>query len=159
MARTVNPDTARRHAEIVAMRRNYPDLSNAEIGERLGVSGSTVSAVCSEAGIISSASRRARVPDAERARQSDLCVALGAVMADYHRQHRVPFDAVALNTGLVNRMLTGLHSFTMLELERIAAWMDTPVSEMLRMAELRLVSLGSIGRLAKPSMEPTNPHG
>lgn len=159
MARTVNPETANRHAEIVRMRTDYPNLSNAEIGERLGVSGSTVSSICSAAGAISSASRRARVPDAERARQSDLCVALGAVMADYHRQFRVNYDAVSLNKGLVNRMLTGLHSFTMLELERIAAWMNTPVSEVLRLAELRLVSLGSIGQVARPSEVGTSAAG
>lgn len=151
MARTVSPQTAERHQAIVQMRTNFPLMTNAEIGERLGVSSSTVNSVCSAAGAVSDGYRRRRASDADRARRSDFCVALGAVMADYQRQSRASYDAVAMNTNLVNRMVTGLHSFTMLELERIAAWMTIPVSEMMRLAEQRLISLGTIGRSANGS--------
>lgn len=152
MARIASPATKERHAAIVKMRVDFPNLHYQELATRCGVSVSTVQTVCRNAdlgeqgGGDQGETRRRRQPDAAQPRKSDLCIAIGAVFDDHIRATRKRPDAVATNAYLVNRMTSGLHDFTTLELERIAVWMNTPVSELIRAAELKLLMLRSSGR-------------
>ena len=147
MARKTDPETQEFYARIVQMRDNYPGIRVSDIAVHVGCNPSTVQSVLRAAGRTHRDNKRTRVPDAELPRISNLCVALGSVMEDYIRTHRDPASSPSqvARPLLLNRMRTGLHDFTMRELERIAAWMNVPVSDLMRAAEQRVISQGSIG--------------
>lgn len=146
MARIASPKTQERHQAIIRMREQFPNLSNHEIGVRVGVSASTVTSVCARMmGNQERSKRRPRLPDNLQTTKSNLCVAIGVIFGEHIRHARTKPDLVTTNAYLINKMTSGLHDFTTLELERIASWMNLPVSELIRAAELRLITFGNIG--------------
>lgn len=151
MPRTASPETREHYAKIVQMRLDYPHLGDREIAARCFCSESTVTLACAAAGVIGKDNRRVRLKDYERSTISNLCTALGQVIAQHiQEQGEDSYKRLASNRAMINQMTMGLHDFTLLQIEAIAAWMQIPVSTLLRMAEEKLIHLGSIsGGLAK----------
>ncbi len=151
MPRIASQETVEHYAKIVQMRLDYPHLGDREIAARSFCSESTVTHACAAAGVISNDQRRVRLKDHERTTISNFCTALGHVMAE-HINQRGPnsYKELTVNKHMINQMTTGLHDFTTLQIEAIAAWMRVPISTLMRMAEERMINLGSVsGKLVK----------
>jgi hypothetical protein len=143
LARRKDPEKATRNAEICEYYRQNPRASDHEMVAKFGVGVSSIQRILSAAGLISKAKRRAVVPYAQLKVVSPLAKAVGAILAE-------GCDLIAANgTGarattilgfnemLLTKMRSGLHNFSLVEIERIAKWMDMTPSQLFRNAEGR----------------------
>ena len=141
MPRKPDPQVAERNQkmcqEFLASERRIPTV---DLGRKYGVTPSRVGSILAAAGLVSRENRRTPGPYADRKPASVLLKSLGSVLSEACQVSDVkPSLALAMNESLLTRMKSGLHDFSVTELERIAAWMGVSVIELLRRAEGRVM--------------------
>lgn len=145
MPRKPDPETERRNAALCEAFQANRSLTDADLGARFGCSAATAGRVLMLAGLISRDNRRTITPYADRKPKSQVIKTLGSVLSEachlVEGGGRKPSIELGINQMRLTAMRSGLHDFTVLELERIAAWMGITVAELFRVAASKVIKL------------------